>query len=91
MSAGPLLRSGVLIRQPESDRRVGPDVSALRRPGLDRFAAFLGVPPRIKKAYARSSTTKGESRPARGRAQQGWKNTFSGVAHAKAAMEAREG
>lgn len=42
----PLLRSGVLIRQPESDRRVGPDVSALHRPGLDNFAVFLGVPRR---------------------------------------------
>lgn len=42
----PLLWSGVLIRQPESDRRVGPDVSSLHRPGLDKFAVFLGVPHR---------------------------------------------
>lgn len=42
----PLLRSGVLIRQPESDRRVGPDASVLHKPGLDNFAVLLGMPHR---------------------------------------------
>lgn len=45
----PLLRSGVLIRQPESDRRVGPDASVLHKPGLDNFAVLLGVPHKLKK------------------------------------------
>lgn len=42
----PLLRSGVLIRQPESDRRVGSDAFVLHKPGLDNFTVLLGVPHR---------------------------------------------